>query len=734
MSRKLWLVLAVLVVPGLCLAAESGQEGWWTFDPGTDPLAGTALLDLRSLNEQVAGQSGWVRSAGGTFVLGNGKPVKFWGANAGKGIVALPHEQLDYLAARLAKCGVNLLRVHAPLFDTEAADLKTIDAKYLDGLFYFESVLKKQGIYTEVSFYFPLWVKVKPTYGLEGYDAAANTKAFALLFFDPKFQEIYRGWARKLFTTINPYTGVSLGKDPAVAVVEIVNEDGYLFSTFDDKVIPPVQLAKLENKFGAWLVRRYGSIDKALAAWGGAAQAARQRGGGASGPVRSDATPPKQPRGQGPRPGMARRLGDELHFLSDDIRQFYTDTIDYFHKTLGVESLVSCGNWRTVDPPTLEALERYTTMVGDVLDRHGYYFGGKHDGPNPKRTTWKVSAGDSFQDRASVTDPFGPPVQAIEYDGYPAIISELGYPLPNRLRADNTLAWSTYAAPQGVDGVLFLRPERALVGDDARKIPGEHAVGPGAVPGHRPAIPPGRRGRGPGRRLPGAEPRRPVRDERDRLLGDAAPRCPAGSRPPARTGRQDEGQERGRREHRPLRLFRRPRAAGLRQGRAGAHRPAAVHRRAAKDRQEHHRAGYVGLRPGSARGGHALQPGRDRLPLARRGRAVGRCDHRVGQRLRRDPGDQPRWPALACARRILVQAFTQEQPSGFTVDATGKILKLGKPPLVVKNIAATVSFRGPVANATALDAHGYARGPATVTPGGSSVILPADALYTVVER
>jgi hypothetical protein len=90
---------------------------------------------------------------------------------------------------------------------------------------------------------------------------------------------------------------------------------------------------------------------------------------------------------------------------------------------------------------------------------------------------------------------------------------------------------------------------------------------------------------------------------------------------------------------------------------------------------------------------------------------------------------------LARARKILVQAFTQEQPSGFTVDATGKILKLGKPPLVIKNIAAMVSFRGsPVVKATALDAHGYARGQAAVTLGGSSVILPADALYTVVER
>jgi len=55
--------------------------------------------------------------------------------------------------------------------------------------------------------------------------------AHALLFFDPRMKAAYKGWLRELLTTPNPHTGIPLAKDPALAIIQIQNEDSTLFWT-----------------------------------------------------------------------------------------------------------------------------------------------------------------------------------------------------------------------------------------------------------------------------------------------------------------------------------------------------------------------------------------------------------------------------------------------------------------------------------------------------------------------
>jgi hypothetical protein len=144
---------------------------------------------------------------------------------------------VDYLARKLAKLGVNMVRFHSPLWDD--ADPTKLDPKKLDAVFYLVSALKKQGIYTALSFYFPVWADGQKL-GLEGYEAAENKKPFAALYFNPRLQQLHRDWCRQLLTTPNPHAGgVPLGRDPAVGMVEIVNEDSLFFWTFGKKNIPP---------------------------------------------------------------------------------------------------------------------------------------------------------------------------------------------------------------------------------------------------------------------------------------------------------------------------------------------------------------------------------------------------------------------------------------------------------------------------------------------------------------
>ena len=81
-------LLAVLL--GSCSGAveESQAEppaDAWAFSYPSRPGSSKGLLDLRSLNEKEAGQSGFVRltADGNGFALGDGTPARFWAVGSG---------------------------------------------------------------------------------------------------------------------------------------------------------------------------------------------------------------------------------------------------------------------------------------------------------------------------------------------------------------------------------------------------------------------------------------------------------------------------------------------------------------------------------------------------------------------------------------------------------------------------------------------------------------------------
>src|ERR1039458_1628322 len=86
--------------------------------------------------------------------------------------------------------------------------------------------MKKTGIYTIISPYWAAQARAKPDWGVAD---AQNGSCTGLLFFDPALQKGYKAWLRRIYADANPYTGIPLAKDPAVAVILIQNEDGMLF-------------------------------------------------------------------------------------------------------------------------------------------------------------------------------------------------------------------------------------------------------------------------------------------------------------------------------------------------------------------------------------------------------------------------------------------------------------------------------------------------------------------------
>lgn len=189
MSFRLPVASALFAIASLALAAPSlalaqEEKGWFPFNPPAEIRAGNPI-DLRSLNEKVAGEQGFIGVNGGQFIHAKtGKPISFWAVNgpASRDKAGLPAE-----ARKLAKYGVNMVRIHGGYF-TPAGDVDLAKVRHAQDVV---AAMKAEGIYSHFSIYFPLWLDPKP--GLEwlpGYDGKHHP--FAALYFNKDFQEKYR--------------------------------------------------------------------------------------------------------------------------------------------------------------------------------------------------------------------------------------------------------------------------------------------------------------------------------------------------------------------------------------------------------------------------------------------------------------------------------------------------------------------------------------------------------------
>ena len=434
---------------------HKANRGFFAWEPPADPFTDDALLDLRHLNEDVAGRSGRVDTRDNSFVLGDGTPVKFWAANIGGAIEDLDHTSHVYLARQLAKRGVNLVRVHGGYYSSHDP---TFDMEKLDSLHHFVSALKQEGIYTKLSFYFPAWFRLDP------WHKEGGRWPFMLLFFDPEMQEVYFNWADALLKTPNPYTGAPLGQDPAVAIVEIQNEDSHFFWTFGKDSAPPDKWETLKQLYGSWLKQRYGSLDSPLAAWDG-----RRVDGDAPAEGKMELLGAWHMTRAGieAAPRRHKRISDQVRFLTENMRGFYEQAIDYFATECGYTGLVSCGNWRTADASLLGPLEQYCYTAGDVIDHHGYFDHG-HEG---EASNYSVRPGHTFSSVSALALDKANPLPYIEVDGHPSMISEIGWPMPNMYRAEWPFLTAAYGSLTGLDAICHFSLRGAGWDQSVSKFP-----------------------------------------------------------------------------------------------------------------------------------------------------------------------------------------------------------------------------------------------------------------------
>lgn len=281
------LVLSCLVQLSPALHASDSETAGWFPWPYREPLAGTAL-DLSVLNPKPAGAQGRIVVRDGHFFTEDGQRIRFWGCNISSNENFPDEASARRLARRLALGGINIARLHhldnswsvdsaGSLWKPGSTDRVHIDPLQLDRLHRLVAALKAEGIYCDVN------LKVSRTLGpADGFpESIAKCPPFQkrVDYFEPRMVSLQEDYARQLLCARNPYTGLSLAEDPAVAMVEINNENSLLGMRSRDvgsglELLPEPFRGELEDQWSLWLRKHYKDRAALSAAWSAGATAA----------------------------------------------------------------------------------------------------------------------------------------------------------------------------------------------------------------------------------------------------------------------------------------------------------------------------------------------------------------------------------------------------------------------------------------------------------------------------
>lgn len=205
----------------------------------------------------------------------NGKRIRIFGTN----LSAFPesHEQAEFYAQVLANQGYNCIRFHHTdaewtncffkyTYNENGIASAEINKKRLDDFDYFFNELKKRGIYSNINLL--TGRKFSSTDGLP--KEVDNTKSFKsnhlLGFWNEKSLNLQKEYAFDLLSHVNPYTKIAYKDDPAVAIVEINNENGllqgYLNENLDEYKYSGELWQELEDKWNDFLKTQNLSYEK----------------------------------------------------------------------------------------------------------------------------------------------------------------------------------------------------------------------------------------------------------------------------------------------------------------------------------------------------------------------------------------------------------------------------------------------------------------------------------------
>lgn len=376
--------------------APPSQDGWYPM-PSGQPVPPDSVWSLASWLEAPAGKHGRIRAVGDDLIY-NGKPFQLWGLNVSYNACAPDKALADRRADFYSAMGINAVRLHKYADGTGWAGILSPDSAVefdpagLDRMDYFVSVLKAKGIYVKLSPVFIMNIgpgdRERIPY-LEEFAADRNgwrNPKHGSLYFSRELQDMLIEQMVTLLRHRNPHTGLTYAEDPAVAYVELYNEDSALFFGTPAVLAQSKTLReRAGGMFAAWLKQKYGTEEAFRAAWG--------EGALNSAPLRNFRIPTDESWAEGriypvgnpwfydpvnletTQAEFKIRLMDTMRFLYELQNQVYARMVEAV-RTAGYGGEIIASNWHAG-----RQMSHYYNLHSDALigtiDRHNYFGGGR---------------------------------------------------------------------------------------------------------------------------------------------------------------------------------------------------------------------------------------------------------------------------------------------------------------------------------------------------------------------
>jgi hypothetical protein len=461
MKHKFQLLLLLIVMSISCTQKSPVEEtvyisrdmtGWIPYT--NNMIAEGSALDMSFLLSPPAGKNGFLKVQGDKFFFENGAPARFWGANLAGEACFPDKEEAEQLADLISRLGYNIVRFHhvdvvAPWTDKviqrslfggqQPQTTRKIDPVMLDKLEYLWYCLKEKGVYIKLSHLSSR--KIMQGDGFPGpadafSDVTAGLKLEAEI--DPYLVGLQQNYLKQLLTHKNPYTGLSIVEDPALALIEIINEDALLYygvgEGFSTKSEYYTKI--FQSLFNKWLKTKFKTTNALVERW---------------------SSPDTSKKGllveENLEKGNIRLLQnlvyDDLSGWSDqrvkDTYQFlYDEQLGYYKKMYAFlrETGIRCpitGSNHWINAPADLLANTYT----DFIDRHTYW---QHPEHNYNYDTGQV-VGPLPMVRSDYAGNIGSLATRRVY-GIPYAASEWHNPLPNKFRSEGPVIMAAIACLQ----------------------------------------------------------------------------------------------------------------------------------------------------------------------------------------------------------------------------------------------------------------------------------------------
>ncbi len=377
------------------ISFEPGFDDWYEFRPDADP-GKPSETDMADWLEAPAGKHGRIARKDDRLMY-NGRPIRLWGLNLCFGTCAPEKELADRRARFYAAYGVNAVRLHKYADGAGWAGIQSkdsfveFDPEGLDRMDYQVAQFKKHGIYTKLSAHFGAqklgpgdrkYVPYLEEFGAPKGREARVVTPHSAIHYSPELQDVQIRQMVNLLGHKNPYTGLTYAEDPAIAFVEIINEQSILFYTSMNplKASPSIRRHAC-RRFCAWLRAKYGSHEKLAEAWGAEAfDSFSEIKSDGERLDRDNILPLGNPwywdpaQLQGSQANRKRRLLDTLRFLYELQNEFYDRYVKAVREA-GYAGEILSSNWQAG-----RACSHYYNLHSDArigtIDRHNYFGGG----------------------------------------------------------------------------------------------------------------------------------------------------------------------------------------------------------------------------------------------------------------------------------------------------------------------------------------------------------------------